>query len=113
MASSLPAVAVVTESDPVKVRLCPLASPSDVVFESWVKRGSAAELPTDLPAGEYVLFAIAVDGREERELDSRRFLVTSWSQLGFDRGAPDLPAPPAQSPWTTLLAPPPSAEATL
>ncbi|MFG0243609.1 MAG: hypothetical protein ACF8R9_12555 [Phycisphaerales bacterium JB054] len=85
MESALPSVAVVTESEPVIVRICELASPDTVLHETPVKRGVPGELPVDLPAGEYVLFAYAVDGREERELDSRRLLVTSWRKLSFDR----------------------------
>lgn len=108
MESALPGVAVVTESDPVKVRLCLLASPSDVIFEGVVKRRSAVELPAELPPGEYLLFAIAVDGREERELDSRRFLVTSWSQLQFDRLATAPTEVLGLSPCSKLLAAPSS-----
>lgn len=85
MESALPRVSVVTEAEPVVVRVCELAAPDDALHELTVKRGVPGELPADLSSGQYVLFAYAVDGREERELDSRRLLVTSWRELSFDR----------------------------
>lgn len=85
METALPGLTVVTESDPVVVRICRLATPDDVLHEIAIKRGKIVRVPNDLPAGEYVMVALAMDGREERELDSRRFLVSDWAQLSFDR----------------------------
>ena len=85
METALPGLTVVTESDPVMVRICNLATPDDVLHEIAIKRGMIGHLPDDLAAGEYVMIALAMDGREEQELDSRRFLVSDWAQLSFHR----------------------------
>jgi hypothetical protein len=85
MESALPGLTVVTESDPVVVRICRLSTPDEILHEIAIKRGKIGQVPDDLPAGEYVMIALAKDGREEGELDSRRFLVSDWSQLSFDR----------------------------
>jgi len=85
METALPGLTVVTESDPVVVQICKLATPDNVLHEIAIKRGLISHLPDDLAAGEYVMIALAMDGREERELDSRRFLVSDWAQLSFRR----------------------------
>jgi hypothetical protein len=87
MESALPELTVVTEFSPVVVRICKLSAPNDVLHEIAIKRGSLGHLPNALPPGEYVMIALALDGREDRELDSRRLLVSDWSRLSFDREA--------------------------
>jgi len=85
MESALPSVSVVTEAEPVLLRVCEFGAADQALHELAVKRGVPGELPGDIPAGQYMLSAYAVDGCEEREIDSRRLLVTSWTELLFSR----------------------------
>jgi hypothetical protein len=104
MQSALPKVSVITESEPVILRVCELSAPVDVLHEAPLQRCAPAQLPGNLRAGQYLLAAYAMDGKQEREIDSRRLLVTAWHDLSFSREARTPPATVQESALLTLCA---------
>lgn len=99
MEGCLPAISIVTEADPLILRIAPLGnhSPQDC-HELLGRRGQPLSLPPDLRPGPYVLQGLAGEPGDDREICQRRLIVRAWRDLAVERLSPGL--------WTTVAVEP-------
>lgn len=95
MESCLPDVSIVTEADPLILRIAPLdGSASQDTRELTGRRGHLFRLPSELHPGLYVLQGLSGEPGDERELCQRRLVVRSWNDLAIEGQSPGL--------WTSI-----------
>jgi hypothetical protein len=86
MEGCLPDLSIVTEADPLMLRIAPLGQhvPQEV-RELQGRRGLPFRLPADLRPGLYVLQGLSGEPGDEREICQRRLVVRSWQDLVIER----------------------------
>jgi hypothetical protein len=95
MEGCLPAVSIVTEADPLILRVAPLDSlASQDTQELKGRRGQLFHLPSELSPGLYVLEGLSGVPGDEQELCQRRLVVRAWKDLSIEAPSPGL--------WTSI-----------
>jgi hypothetical protein len=95
MEGCLPDISIVTEADPLILRIAPLdSSASQDTRELQGRRGHLFRLPTELRPGLYVLQGLSGEPGDERELCQRRLVVRAWKDLAIEAPSPGL--------WTSI-----------
>ncbi len=99
MEGCLPDLSIVTEADPLILRIAPLEkhAPQET-RELQGRRGQPFRLPPELRPGLYVLQGLSGEPGDEREICQRRLVVRAWQDLAIER--------PSTGLWTSVAGAP-------